>query len=242
MIRLSRRARLGLLGAAGVLLLGVGALAWVWLRPLLATWPRLARLREYLADPAAHTAWQLQAGERCGEAPFIFPTTGYLGFGYGDSWQLGRQHTGYDIFGPPGVGQTPVIAAYPGYLTRRADWKSTVIIRLPDDPLQPGRQIWTYYTHMADAAGRSLVDAAFPPGTTERWVAAGTELGRQGDYSGDPGNPVGLHLHFSIVRADGQGGFLNELKIENTLDPSPYFGLRAGVYADWSQPIRCPAP
>jgi hypothetical protein len=46
-----------------------------------------------------------------------------------------------------------------------------------------------------------------------------------GDYSGDPGNPTGLHLHFSVVKDDGNGKFLNELDIRNTYDPSPYFNL-----------------
>jgi hypothetical protein len=36
---------------------------------------------------------------------------------------------------------------------------------------------------------------------------------------------VGVHLHFSIVRDDGAGKYLNELDILNTLDPSPYFGF-----------------
>jgi hypothetical protein len=43
--------------------------------------------------------------------------------------------------------------------------------------------------------------------------------------SGEPGNPVGVHLHFSIVRDDGKGSFRNELDSHNTLDPSPYLGL-----------------
>lgn len=47
----------------------------------------------------------------------------------------------------------------------------------------------------------------------------------QGNYSGTPGNPTGVHLHFSIVMDDGEGQFLNELEIGNTLDPSPYLGL-----------------
>ena len=54
-------------------------------------------------------------------------------------------------------------------------------------------------------------------------MSAGTFLGYQGNFSGTPGNPTGVHLHFSIVMDDGEGGFLNELKIRNTLDPSPYF-------------------
>jgi murein DD-endopeptidase MepM/ murein hydrolase activator NlpD len=57
------------------------------------------------------------------------------------------------------------------------------------------------------------------------YVEAGTLLGYQGNYSGDPDNPTGVHLHFSIVRDDGQGQFLNELDMDNTLDPSPYLGL-----------------
>ncbi len=60
---------------------------------------------------------------------------------------------------------------------------------------------------------------------TEVFVPAGTLLGYQGNYSGDPNNPTGVHLHFSIVRDDGGGEFLNELKIANTLDPSPYFNM-----------------
>ncbi len=99
-----------------------------------------------------------------------------------------------------------------------------MIIRVPSDPLEPGRQIWIYYTHMADANGNSFVSPDFPPGTSEKPVEAGTLLGRQGDYSGDPNNPVGVHLHISIVK-DNAGQFMNELEIRNTYDPSPYFGL-----------------
>lgn len=216
--------------------------AGVWLWPTIVTWPRRARLGEFLTAPASHADWVLHAGERCGDAPFQFPTDGYLGFGYGDSWAIGHRHTGFDIFSPVGLDQTVVQAAYAGYLTRRADWVSTVIIRVPEDPLQPGRQIWVYYTHMADPNGASFVDAAFPPGTTEAYVDTGTVLGRQGNFSGDPGNPTGVHLHVSIVRDDGQGAFLNETRMDNTLDPSPYFGLKAGVYDDWSTPITCRAP
>ncbi len=120
---------------------------------------------------------------------------------------------------------TPVIAAYSGYLTRLEDWKSSLILRVPEDPLQKGRQIWLYYTHMAGPSGVSYISSQFPAGAEEEYVDAGTLLGYQGNYSGDPGNPVGVHLHFSIVQDDGSGRFLNELNIGNTLDPSPYLGL-----------------
>ena len=185
----------------------------------------MARVISWLRDASAHPEWALQAGKRCNDAPFLFPTNGYIGFVWGDSFRLGHRHQGIDIFGGTDVNLTPVIAAYPGYLTRNPDWKSTVIIRVPDDPLQPGRQIWTYYTHMANPEGESFISTEFPPGRSEVYVEAGTLLGYQGNFSGTPGNPVGVHLHFSIVLDDGQGGFRNELDIQNTLDPSPYLGL-----------------
>jgi hypothetical protein len=78
---------------------------------------------------------------------------------------------------------------------------------------------------MADSEGNSFISEQFPPGTEEVFVEAGTLLGYAGDYSGDPLNPTGLHLHFSVVKDDGDGNFLNELEIENTYDPSPYFNL-----------------
>ncbi len=186
---------------------------------------RMTSLWIWLRDPQSHSDWAVQAGERCGGPPFHMPTSGYIGFLWDDSFRPGHRHQGIDIFGGAEAGVTPVFAAYSGYLTRLPSWKSAVIIRIPSDPLNPSRQIWTYYTHMADRYGQSFVADDFPPGTAEVFVEAGTLLGYQGDYSGDPNNPVGVHLHFSIVKDDGQGNFLNELKIQNTLDPSPYLGL-----------------
>jgi hypothetical protein len=186
---------------------------------------RLLRFTEWMRDPQSHAEWAIGSGDRCADAPFIFPTDGMAGFLWGDSFRPGHQHQGIDIFSGTSIGKTAVVAVYAGFLTRQADWKSSVIIRIPSDPLQPGRQIWTYYTHMADEAGDSFISALFPPGTKEVYVKAGTLLGYQGDYSGDPNNPVGVHLHFSIVKDDGSGHFLNELAIKNTYDPSPYFNL-----------------
>lgn len=187
---------------------------------------RLANFNAWMQNPASHPEWNMQAGTRCGDAPFIFPTNGLVGFLWDDSFRPGHRHQGIDIFGGEGVGVTPVIAAYPGYLTRLPEWKSSVIVRVPDDPLRPRRQIWLYYTHMADQDGASYISDQFPPGTSEQWIEAGTFLGRQGNYSGDPYNPTGVHLHFSIVKDDGLGNFRNELEIKNTLDPSPYLGMR----------------
>ncbi len=112
------------------------------------------------------------------------------------------------------------------------DWKSSLIIRIPDDPLHAGRQIWTYYTHLAGPSGESYINEEFPPGSQEIPVMAGELLGYQGNYSGQAGSPTGVHLHFSIVQDDGNGRWLNELRIENTLDPSPYFGMKLNANED----------
>jgi murein DD-endopeptidase MepM/ murein hydrolase activator NlpD len=186
---------------------------------------RSLQVLQWIRDPQSHPEWIIPAGTRCGEAPFSFPTSGLPGFLWDDSFRPGHRHQGIDIFAGTAPGVTPVYAAYDGYLTRLPEWKSSVIMRVPSDPLQPGRQIWLYYTHMADQNGNSYIAAEFPPGTSEAWVEAGTLLGYQGNFSGTPNNPVGVHLHFSIVKDDGLGHFRNELEIENTYDPSPYLGL-----------------
>ena len=200
---------------------------------------RVARLRQYLANPDEHRDWMIQAGESCGESPFVLPTDGYIGFFWGDSFYPGHRHQGIDIFGLGGLGSTPVVAVYDGYLTRLPEWRSAVIIRIPDDPFRPGRQIWIYYAHMADAEGNSFIVPDFPPGTFEKFVSSGTLLGYQGNYSADPANPTGVHLHFSIVKDDGRGEFMNELEIANTLDPSPYLGLEVNADRVGSEQAVC---
>jgi len=191
---------------------------------------RVDKFRQWIRNPDSHSDWKLVAGTQCGSAPFLFPTDGFAGFLWGDSFGLRHTHQGIDVFAGTDVGITGVIAAYPGYLTRAPEWKSAVIVRVPNDPLQTGRQIWLYYTHMADQNGNSFISADFPAGTFEKFIEAGTFLGYQGNYSGDPSNPVGVHLHFSIVEDDGTGNFKNELDIDNTLDPSPYLGLPLNGY------------
>ena len=179
---------------------------------------------EWINNPQKHPEWLTPVHQQCANAPFSFPTDGYIGYLWDDNFQPFHRHQGIDIFGAGQPGVIPVYAVYPGYVTRLPGWKSSLIIRIPQDPLQSGRQIWTYYTHMADPQGNSFISNQFPPGTSELFVPTGTLLGYQGNYSGNPGDPVGVHLHFSIVR-DNQGKFLNELDINNTLDPSPYFGM-----------------
>jgi hypothetical protein len=207
-----------------LLVIGIVAGIYIWRTYYRPASARTVQVLAWIKDPASHPDLALTAGSKCGSAPFAFPTTGMIGYIWDDSFHIGHRHQGIDIFAGTDIGVTKVFAAYPGYLTRLSDWKSSVIVRAPDDPLHPGRQIWVYYTHMADAKGNSFISPDFPPGTSEKYIDAGTFLGYQGDYSGDPNNPVGAHLHVSIVK-DNNGHFMNELDINNTYDPSPYFGL-----------------
>jgi hypothetical protein len=228
-----------------VLVVVVAGLA-LWLGPLLTARGQGVRsamrdrwVYDWIMNPSAHQDWVVEAGLHCDNAPFQMPTRGFIGYLWDDSFRPGHRHQGLDIFGGEAPGITPVYAAADGYLTRLPEWKSTVIIRVPDDPLQPGRTIWMYYTHLADALGRPLIDPAFPPGTQDVFVQAGTLLGTQGNFSGTPGSPVGVHLHFSIVLDDGAGSFLNELDIENTLDPSPYLGLNVNAHTNNGEIPMC---
>ena len=229
-----------------ILLIVIVALAvstglYLAFRETLSPNARIRKVYDFLRGENPYTDSRVSALTHCGDAPFMLPTSGLVGFLWDDSFRPGHRHQGIDIFAGTEVGVMPVYAAYDGYLTRQSDWKSSVIIRIPEDPLQPDRQIWTYYTHMADQQGNSFIDAAFPPGTEETFVTAGTLLGYQGNYSGAPGNPTGVHLHFSIVKSDADGHFLNELDIRNTLDPSPYLGLPLNGKENETEIPVCPA-
>ena len=202
-------------------------LAW-WVFAIIRT-PRNQSFYAWVnGNQATRAALTIVSQEACPGFPFIVPAGGYIGLLYGDPripYSSFNPHQGIDIFSNNEPGLTPIYAAYNGYITRETGWKSTLIQRVPNDPLQPGRQIWLYYTHIADSEGNDFIEPAFPAGTSEFFVSQGTLLGYTGNYSGDPSRPVGVHLHFSIVLDDGDGHYRNELELENTLDPSPYLGL-----------------
>lgn len=224
-----------------VILMGVAVGLGIYLYQVFrTTGARRQFVRAFLSDSLSDSRYVIQAGSRCGDAPFLFPTTGVVGFLWDDSFRFSHRHQGIDIFAGTDIDVTKVVAAYPGFLTRLPEWRSAVIVRVPSDPLEPGRQIWVYYTHMADPNGNSFISSDFPPGTYEKPVEAGAFLGYQGDYSGDPNNPVGVHLHVSIVKDKG-GQFMNELDINNTYDPSPYFGLALNAKTNPGQIPVCTA-
>jgi murein DD-endopeptidase MepM/ murein hydrolase activator NlpD len=201
-----------------------------------------------LGDPRSQAFWQWAQGDptsraeliteqrdACSGAPFVLPSDGFIGLLYGDPrspYSPSSPHQGIDIFSNTEPGITPVYAAYNGYLTREANWRSSLIIRVPDDPLQPGRTIWLYFTHLADRQGNDFIEDAFPPGTKEVFVEQGTLLGYTGNYNGTSPRTIWTHLHFSIVLDNGNGRYLNELEFANTIDPSPYLGMALNYQCD----------
>lgn len=226
-----------LLAIVGGVVAGLGAV-WYWRN---ADTDSNDYIYIWFNEPQRRSELMTIGGVACDGAPFIIPSEGFIGLLWADParpYSVLHRHTGIDIFGDGEPGTVPNYAAYDGYLTRLPDWKSTVIIR-HDDPLNPGETIWTYYTHMANEDGtQSYIVDDFPPGTADVWVEQGTLLGYQGTYSGT-GPPIGMHLHFSIVKTDADGLFLNEAMLENTLDPSPYLGLSLDIGEMPYRPIRC---
>jgi murein DD-endopeptidase MepM/ murein hydrolase activator NlpD len=192
-------------------------------------------------DAAARANLITVQRKTCPGAPFILPADGFIGLLYEDPrgpYSSRNPHQGIDIFSNTEPGLTPIYAAYDGYVTREKEWVSSLIIRVPDDPLHPGEQIWLYHTHMADRDGNDFIEDAFPPGTEELFVKQGTLLGYTGDYNGRSPRTVWVHLHFSIVKDDGNGRYQNELEFNNTLDPTPYLGLPLN-YQDAITDINC---
>ena len=229
-----------LIGLLGVVSCFLAYRAYTYLRTL--NDPRSQSFVQWATGSAADRAnLIIVQREACPGAPFILPADGFIGLLYEDPrgpYSSRNPHQGIDIFSNTDPGLTPVYAAYDGFVTREKDWKSSLIIRVPYDPLHQGEQIWLYHTHMADRDGNDFIEEAFSPGTQEMFVEQGTLLGYTGDYNGNSARDVWVHLHFSIVKDDGNGRYRNELEFSNTLDPTPYVGLPLN-YSDASANMAC---
>jgi peptidoglycan LD-endopeptidase LytH len=200
-------------------------------------------LGTYLFDPQDHAELVTDLKSPCPNAPFLLPSRGFVGLLFSDPsapYNPVARHPGVDIFGNGEVGTVPVYAAYDGYLSRLPGWISSVVIRIPNDPLDTSRQIWIYYAHMASISGStSYISSEFPVGTSEKFVKQGTLIGYQGLYAGGGMPPIAMHVHFSVVQSNPDGTFKNEARFGNTLDPSPYFGMNLNADANPTIPVRC---
>jgi hypothetical protein len=87
-----------LASALAVLVVG-GVGAFLLLRRTSANPLRDERVLAWIRKPQDHAEWAVAVGSRCGTAPFQLPTSGYIGYLWGDSFQIGHSHQGIDIFG-----------------------------------------------------------------------------------------------------------------------------------------------
>lgn len=104
--------------------------------------PRNQTFRQWASDPQAREDLIIVQRDACPGAPFILPADGWIGLLYGDPrgpYSGSNPHQGIDIFSDSDAGVTPVYAAYDGYVTREPNWRSTLIMRVPDDPLNSGQ-------------------------------------------------------------------------------------------------------
>ena len=185
--------------------------------------------------------------EACPDAPWRLPTRSEMGMWW-ISKQLAFMGQGYE-------NSVPVYAVADGLLTRRTDWRDVVAIQ-HDDPLRPGEKVWAFYGGMASGWGQeSFVVQDFPPGSEGAPVKRGQLLGYQGQWSGQPGMSIWVHLRFAVLPAMEDGSFPAEMvglvegrepapgesELERPLDPSPYLGTVGSVVmgAPTWLPLRC---
>lgn len=180
----------------------------------------------------------------CPDAPWQLPTSAEMGV-----WWLTQSLI---FMGEGFEGNVPVYAVADGILMRHADWRDAVAI-LHDDPVRPGKKVWTYYAGMAPAWGNeSYVAAGFPPGAEGIPVKKGQLLGYQGTAHGEI-MAIWPHATFGVAEPlHADGSFPYHVLSEETpsspldphtfLDPSPYLGtaIQSPVMGTpvWL-PLRC---
>jgi hypothetical protein len=153
---------------------------------------------------------------KCEDAKWLLPSDAQLGVRWND---LGALH----FFGRGTVGKMEVRAVADGLLTRRSDWNDRVAIQ-HDDPLNPGKKIWTVYANMASGTGKdSFVFSDFALGVENVPVKAGQIIGYQGSYSGQ-GLPMWMNVLFSVVPSDDFGGLPDNYE-QLSVNLNPYLGV-----------------
>lgn len=184
----------------------------------------------------------------CPGAPWRMPAAVDMGF-WDNREELWLMDMGFE-------GVEPVYAVASGRLLREEDWESAVAIQ-HEDPLHPGRLVWTFYGDMAPGfAGGSFVAPDFPPGSDGVWVRKGQLLGYQGQRY--MGGPTWAHVRFAVVPALADGSFPaplvglgteadfralpQEIREAGRLDPWPYLGIEppAAQSPSWNA-ARCTA-
>jgi hypothetical protein len=168
----------------------------------------------------------------------------------GASWQppssasLGVQIQKYGLalFGRGNGGEIPVFATADGLLTRLPDRLDAVAIQ-QEDPLHPGKKIWTLYEGMASANGSiSYIAQEFPSGSSDVPVKAGQLIGYQGTWSGRPQWPTWTHVRFTVLSFNEQALYPENITSAVVLDPASYLGLELDKTNPNLQVWRCNQP
>ncbi len=175
--------------------------------------------------------------EKCANAPWRLPTDAQFGL----RWTTDTHPLQFLGRGAPG--KVPVVAVADGLLTRRADWDHFVAVQ-HDDPLKPGKKIWTVYSGMASEQGvTSYISANFPKGTSAKPIKKGEVLGQQGMYAGNP-DSLWLNVTFAVAAAAPNGDLPDTepgALLQSAIDATPYLGLtlEPGQTSQTTQKLNC---
>jgi hypothetical protein len=170
-------------------------------------------------------------------APFMPPTSGYMGLKYKEPYENGDKHAGIDIWAstdPNNDGKlgNPVYAVMGGKLGITGSGVEICHPQLDKNlyPDLPAYLVCTYYGHLSNLPEKfSRLRKDVCPADLVK-VDAGDPLG---DMENDNmvSNSGIVHLHFSVVFQNPENGcWTSELNLANTLDPFKYLGLNEKKY------------
>jgi hypothetical protein len=156
---------------------------------------------------------------QCPAAPWRLPTQADLGV----QWE--KVGLKLDFYGKMPEGADPVYAAADGLLTHPKDALGMLMIQ-HEDPLNPGRKVWSVYWNLLKANGvDELISPDFPPGSSSLPVKQGQLLGYQGSYSGKPGFPGWGYVGFGVVAPGADGLYPAQVGLKDWLDPRNYLEI-----------------
>lgn len=79
---------------AFVLVTGIIGVAGLYLLGRIYLGGRNRMVINFLRNPELHPDYRVEALTRCGEAPFLFPSDGFIGYLWDDSFKLFNRHQG----------------------------------------------------------------------------------------------------------------------------------------------------
>lgn len=171
------------------------------------------RANSLFFNPKDHENEIYPTNRACSGTPWQIPSEAHMGiFWY--NRQLLMMGAGYS-------GEVPVYAVADGLLYQFSGWKTSVAIQ-HEDPLMPGKMLWSFYGDLAPAydAENSYIVERFIGAQAEP-VNAGDLIGYQGQWLG-PSQQTWVHVRFTLLPADEDGGFPEDfIPIDDYFAPLP---------------------